>query len=87
MAKKPTLTEAVLTGIGQHRSGKCRTWFDKLTNDDHKAELLEIRRAWQAGEVKSPAAILARHIASSLKALGVSGIGEQGVTNWLKRND
>ena len=87
MAKKPTLTEAVLTGIGQHRSGKFRTWFDKITDDDHKAELLEIRRAWQAGEVKSPAAILARHIASSLKALGVSGIGEQGVTNWLKRND
>jgi hypothetical protein len=87
MAKKPSLKDTVLASMDESRNGKHRTWFDKMTDGEQKNELLEIRRAWQAGEIRSPGATLARHISASLRSLGLSSVGQQGVWHWLKRND
>jgi hypothetical protein len=87
MAKKPSLKEAVMASIGQSRNGKHKTWFDKIAESEQKQELLEIRRAWKAGEIKTPSATLARHISDTLRSLGLSNVGQQGVVHWLARND
>lgn len=63
---------------------KC--WFDRL-DDEHKTELLEIKRAWLAGELKIAAIRLAEHISEVLREAGALDIGHQGVLNWLKKRD
>lgn len=63
---------------------KC--WFDRL-DDEHRAEMLEIKRAWMAGELKIAAIRLAEYISDVLKEAGVVEIGYQGVINWLKNKN
>ena len=83
--KRLSLTEKVLEKVAASPP-RHKSWFDRL-DDGYKAELLELRRAWQAGEIKSSAVRLADHISTTMREAGVSTIGMQGVVNWLKTRD
>lgn len=85
MARKTSLKESIVAKVNA-APPRHRTWFDKL-EDDAKAELVEVKSEWLAGELKSSAIRLAEHISATLKEAGVSTVGSQGVVEWLNRRD
>lgn len=86
MPKKASDLKAAIVERVKATPPRHKTWFDKL-DDDHRAAVLEIKRDWLAGTLKSSAIGLAEHISVSLREAGVSTVGIQGVVQWLRRPD
>jgi hypothetical protein len=59
-----------------------KTWYERLS-DEQRAELDEIRVAFQKGELGPHKKTVARAIANQLRERGISTVGEQGVLHWL----
>lgn len=51
MAKKLSMLERIKQAKVR-RGGQQKTWFDRIEDATVKSELLEVRRAFQAGELK-----------------------------------
>lgn len=80
MAKKQTFLGEVLAAAANRP--RSRTWFDRVPGE-LRMELLELRKVWQSGTTGLTKQALGRQIVASLEARGVTGLGIQGVTNWL----
>lgn len=80
MAKKRSLFDEVLASAAN--MPRTRTWFDRVP-DELRQELLELRKVWHGGRTGLTKQAIGRQIIASLEARGVTGIGIQGVTNWL----
>ena len=63
-----------------------RSFFDRL-QPEAKAELLEVRRRWQAGELPASASALADLLIEEAAAAGYELCGPQGLRVWLARRD
>lgn len=81
---KKSLTEMVKASV-ETRAHRLNTWFERIA-PEHQKELLEIKKAWREGSLKSSAFRLAEDISQSCRELGVSNIGTQGVIQWLRRD-
>jgi hypothetical protein len=75
------LLEDVREAMAAVRHGS-KKWFEKV-DDEHQAELVAIKAAWQAGELGKRKKTLARDLSARLRARGISDVGEQGVIAWL----
>jgi len=83
--RRLTITEKVLEKV-KATPPRHKTWFDRL-DASHQSELADIRRGWQAGDIKSSAVKLASHISTTLREDGISTVGIQGVLQWLRNRD
>jgi hypothetical protein len=63
-----------------------RSFFDRL-QPEAQAELLEVRRRWQAGELPASASALADLLIEEAEAAGYELCGPQGLRAWLSRRD
>ncbi len=63
-----------------------RSFFDRLS-PEAQAELLEVRRRWQCGELPASASALADLLIEEAAASGYDLCGPQGLRVWLARRD
>lgn len=63
-----------------------RGWLSKLT-PEHRAELVEIKRAWRAGEIGGSAFDVAQDIVRLGAESGIRTCGPYGVQRWLLAGD
>lgn len=89
MAKKSgdvarrSLAETVREHL-DNRQARNPPWWERVA-PEHVAELEAFRQAWRAGEYGTAMRPVAIQVAAWLKESGISQVGEQGVTTWLKR--
>lgn len=81
-APKSGLVDAVKASLSVSRPGFV-AWHYRVAAE-HQAELLELKRQWQAGELGSQLRPVAKLISQELEARGIATIGIQGVQTWLK---
>lgn len=75
------LLDDVREAMAAVRHGQVR-WYERVAQE-HQAELVAIKAAWQAGELGKRKKTLARDLSARLRARGISDVGEQGVIAWL----
>ena len=82
---KSGLVEIVRAGLHSGTPG-FQPWYRRVPQE-HAADLLELKRAWLAGELGTNLNAVAVQTARWLNENGISTIGRQGVIAWLKRRD
>jgi len=80
-----SLVDRVAGRVAASRSGP-RSFFERLP-PAVQAELLEVRRRWQAGELPASASSLAKALHEEAAAEGYELCGPQGLRIWLARRD
>jgi hypothetical protein len=85
MGVQASLADRVADRVASIRHGP-RSFFDRL-GPEAQAELLEVRRRWQAGELPASASALADLLIEEATASGYEVCGNQGMRAWLARRD
>lgn len=80
MAKAKSLLAEIRGNIP---SGKPLCWHERVSRE-HQPTLVEIRRAYNAGELGSGKKPAAKGIAKYLADHGIATVGYHGVLNWLE---
>ena len=86
MAKK---TQTLLESVRAARAAapaRRRGWLSKLT-PEQRTEMLEIKRAWRAGEIGGSGLDVAQDIVRLGKESGLRTCGPYGVQRWLFSDD
>jgi hypothetical protein len=61
-----------------------RTWFDTLSSSQ-KAEMLDLKEGWRAGEISAPVAVIRRELVVEL--LGDKCPTAPTLSRWLNESD
>ena len=61
-----------------------RIWFDTLSNSQ-KAEMLDLKEGWRAGEISAPVAVIRRELVVEL--LGDKCPTAPTLSRWLNESD
>jgi len=85
MTARQSLVDRVAERIAATPS-RPRNFFDKLP-PEAQAELLEVRRRFQAGELQASASSLAELLIEEAATSGWEVCGPQGMRVWLSRRD
>jgi hypothetical protein len=81
----PSLADRLAERVAAIKPGP-KSFFDRLAPET-QAELLEVRRRWQSGELPASAIALADLLIEEAAASGYDLCGPQGLRVWLARRD
>lgn len=81
----PRLLDEVVQSVSRSVAGPL-PWHLKIA-EEHRAEIEEVRAAYRSGKITFPLKTFCRAVSKSLRERGIATIGEQGVQDWLTRDD
>ena len=81
--KKARIRDSIVSRLGEYQP-KVKSWIEKLP-ESVRSEMLDIRVAWQAGEINSTARGLARAIVADCRERGMNSPSPEWVREWLTR--
>jgi len=81
----PSLADRLADRVASLRPGP-KSFFDRLA-PEAQAEMIEVRRRWQSGELPTSASALADLLIEEAAASGYDLCGPQGLRVWLARRD